>query len=255
MPRRSASLLVRRSQPPPRADTGDDDEEGEGRVTLPAARHVPYPFRLHPTMNPWWVRAGVNATFLSLAGVILGETAITVELYQKHNRLNGMTQRLISNGITASNVLLWPILFDFTCGFELLVDIPRVGFGFFWPMVISTFDLQYTMDPRVGSGHNMTRLARGLNIDAQSIISAAFAMGALMSSLKSVRGTHIIMYALVMALSLVIVQIGTPDDTPDRAIVLSAQKAALNDAIGFIVAGIGADFLNGGASKPLFSRM
>ena len=224
-------------------------------VKLPPQRQFSSPFALLQKGNPWWIRASVNGAFLILTGVVLGDTLVTLDLYQKHNRLGGMTASLVSNGIVASNIFLWPILWDLTIGYERMVEQPRISFGFFWPMLISSFDMRYIMDQRAGSGHNMDKLATGLNMDAQAIISAAFAMGALMSSLKSVRGTHIIMYALIMSLALVIPQIATPSDTPDRAIILSAQKAALNDAIGFIVAGIGADFLSGGASKPLFGRM
>lgn len=206
-------------------------------------------------MHPWWVRAGVNAVFLTFTGIVLGETIVTVDLYKRHARLEGMETRLISNGIVTSNIFLWPILWDVTIGFERIVEQPRIAFGFFWPMAISAFDMRYIMDKRAGSGHDLAAMANGLNMDAQAIISAAFAMGALMSSLKSVRGTHIIMYALIMSLALVIPQVATPSNTPDHTIILMVQKAALNNAIGFILAGIGADFLSGGANKPVFARM
>lgn len=213
------------------------------------------PFRLSNSMNPWWVRAGVNTVFLTLTGIVLGDTIVAVDLYKTHQRLEGMETQLISNGIITSNIFLWPILWDLTIGYERMVEQPRIAFGFFWPMAISAFDMRYIMDKRAGTGQDMDVLAKGLNMDAQAIISAAFAMGALMSSLKSVRGTHIIMYALIMSLALVIPQVATPPNTPDHTVILMAQKAALNNAIGFILAGIGADFLSGGATKPLFGRM
>lgn len=225
------------------------------QMQLPHVPKFSSPFRLSKDMNPWWVRAGVNTAFLTLTGIVLGETIVTVDLYKQHDRLEGMETRLISNGIVTSNIFLWPILWDATIGYERMVEQPRVAFGFFWPMAISAFDMRYIFDKRAGSGHDMDVMANGLNMDAQAIISAAFAMGALMSSLKSVRGTHIIMYALIMSLALVIPQVATPSNTPDHTIILMAQKAALNNAIGFILAGIGADFLSGGANKPLFGRM
>ena len=212
------------------------------------------PFQLSSKMDAWWVRHAVNATFLTLTGVVIAETATSLDLYQRLDRLTGLENRIISNGVTAASIFAWPVLWDATIGFERLVEQPRTAFGFFWPMLISSFDLRYAMEHHRGSSKNMKSLAMGLNMDAQAIISAAFAMGALLASTRSVRGTHIIMYALIACLALVIPSVSAPDGN-NRAIVLAVQRASLNAAIGFIVAGIGADFLNNGASDPRYGQM
>jgi hypothetical protein len=163
--------------------------------------------------------------------------------------------RIISNGVIASSVLLWPILWDITVGLRKLSDQPRIAFGYFWPMVISSMDLLYVMDKRNNNDRTIDTLSRKLGNDAQSIISAAFAVGALMSTLKSVQSVHLIMYALVACLALVVPQVSIPQNTRDRSVVTSIQKASLNYALGFIIAGIGADMLSGGAHKRVYNRM
>jgi hypothetical protein len=227
--------------------------EADGVVVLPTPVHTRYPFRWSDTQDTWWLRMGVNASLLGLTCVVLAETVTTVDLYRRFPRLHGVDTRVITNGITTASVFMWPVLWDVTVGMERLVESPRMIFGFAWPMVVATFDLQYAMDKR--SHNSMDKMATGLAMDGQSIISAAFAMGALLSGLKSVRGTHLILYALIATLALVIPQVAVPSHTPDRTIIFSVQKAALNYAIGYIIAGIGADFLAGGASRPLFGRM
>ena len=211
-------------------------------------------FHISDKISDWWVRHFVTISFLVLTGIVIGETVTSLSLYKRLDRLTGLETRMISNGVTAASIFVWPVLWDTTIGFERLVEQPRTAFGFFWPMVISSFDLRFAMGSHRGTNKNMDALAMGLTLDAQAIVSAAFAMGALLVSVRSVRGTHIIMYALIACLALVIPTISAPNGH-NRAIVLSVQRASLNYAIGYIVAGIGADFLNGGASDPNFSRM
>lgn len=210
----------------------------------------------HPKlMDTTMMRAVGNCVLLALTGVILGETLTSVSEYTRRKRLGGVETRMISNGIMASSVTFWPVLWDMTVGWEQLVDRPKMAFGFYWPLVISTMDMIYIMDERKNSHGDMNKLERTLGADAQSLISAAFAVGALMSTLRSVQSVHLILYALIACLALVIPQVSVPNNSTDRNIIVSAQKAALNYAIGYIVAGIGADFLQGGAKNKVYRRM
>ena len=218
-------------------------------------KHIRYPLQLTEALDPWWLRVSVNCTLLTLTGVVLGESVSSVDLYRNYKRLGGVDMRMISNGIVTSSIFFWPVLFDNIIGLERLTEQPRICFGFFWPMIVSTFDLRYAMDKRLGNSMDMNRMTRELGSDAQSVVSVCFAVGALLSGLKSLRGTHIILYSLVLCLALVIPQVATPNNTPDRAVILSAQKASLNYAIGFLISALSADLLEGGASKPLFGRM
>lgn len=208
---------------------------------------------LADAVDPTVFRVVSSSVLLTLLGVVVGETVTSVNAFRRNRRLTNLELNMISNGIIMSSILFWPVLWDFTVGYARLLERPRIIFGFFWPILISTMDLRYAADKR--RDVNQETMARTLNMDAQAVISAAFAMGALMTGLKSTRGTHIIMYALIMSLALVVPQIAAPNHTRDRTVVMSVQKASLNYAIGYIVAGIGMDFLSGGAQKPVFDRM
>lgn len=199
-------------------------------------------------------RAGFHCVLALLTGVIVGETLTSVNHAKTRQFVGSVDTRTISNGITAVSVTVWPILWDAVVGMQGLLEQPRLSIGFFWPVVMACIDLKYTMDARTNAHDSMTKLSKTLAANAQSIISAGFALGALMSSssLRSIKGVHLIMYALIACLALVIPQVSTPESTPDRVAILSAQKAALNYAIGFIVSGIGADFLKGGAKKKIY---
>lgn len=206
---------------------------------------------LWKSIDPFLFRLVVNGGLLTLAGVVAGETIASVDVFRKDRALTQLELKMMSNGVTAISILFWPVLWDSTIGYDRLIERPRVIAGFVWPLLISTIDLKFS----IGKSFNQESLTRNLASDAQAIISAAFAMGALMAGLKSTRGTHIIMYALIMSLALVIPQVAVPKHSSTRAIVFATQKTALNYAIGYIVAGIGIDFLSGGGSKTKFQRM
>ena len=225
-----------------------------GGLTL-RTRQAPALARHNTFKFPTTVRLIVNGTLLMGVFAVVGDTMTTMRVVRMGRPMTSLEKKVLMNGVTTASILFWPVLWDSTVGYSTIIERPRVAFGFFWPMVISAFDLHYTLDKRGLQSGELTGLSRGLNLDAQAIISAAFAMGALMSGLKSVRGTHIIMYALIMSLALVIPQVATPSHSTDRAVMLSGQKAALNYAIGYIVAGIGVDFMSGATNKAIYNRM
>ena len=51
--------------------------------------------------------------------------------------------RVIYNGVLASSVLLWPVIFDATIGLSQLFAKPKLLVGFFWPIVLGLTELNY----------------------------------------------------------------------------------------------------------------
>lgn len=219
-----------------------------------ALQHDTRIFKVIPSADSWWLRRGVSLALLALTGVVVGETITNMHTYAHVDNLHSLDGRFIANGVTTASILLWPMLWDLTVGLDVLVEKPRMLFGFYWPMVVSSLNLPAIMDTRLVLAQSSEETESGLTADAQAIISAAFAMGALLATTKSVRGTHIIMYAMIACLALVVPNINTADDQ-HRAVVYACQRASLNYAIGFIVAGIGADFLAGGASSKRYAQV
>ena len=192
---------------------------------------------------PRWLRTSLNCCLLGGAMLLSADTITTVSVFQKQPRLKGLDGAIISNGITAANAFVWLLVWDLFMGFECVIEKPRMALGLLVPGALSCMDLVFTMNS-LGSG-TWHRLRRGLNVDATAIINVAFAMGTLMTALRSNRGTHTIMYALILCLALVVPQFATPPNSTGRTVVTSIQKASLNNAIGLIIAGISADLLAG----------
>ena len=61
-------------------------------------------------------------------------------------------------------------------------------------------------------------------------------------------------FILLIAM-LVVPSIATPAHTQDHVVVQATQKAALNDAIAFIITGISMDFIPGAASSRVMHRV
>lgn len=203
-----------------------------------------------PTLRENAFRVGVNLVLLGMVGGVLG-SAVSAVKSVRHNSLNIVQNQIMSNAVTTSAALFWPVLFDVTVGYPQLAEHPKLLMGFMWPPVISCFDLASTMEQLPVSEEESRRTNRELNADAQAVISAAFAMGALMAGIRSMRGTNIIMYALILSLALVIPNISTSKRAVHRMLVHTLQKQALNYAIGFIVSGIASDLLKDGSSAEM----
>lgn len=194
-------------------------------------------------------RVGINLALLGMIGGVVG-TAISMKAAVERNGLSIVENQIMSNAVNTSAALFWPVLFDFTVGFHQLVDQPKLLMGFLWTPVITCFELTSTMDQLPITDGEARRNNRELNADAQAVISAAFAMGALMAGIRSRRGTNIIMYALILSLALVIPNINNTKKTMGRMLVQTLQKQALNYAIGFLVAGITSELLKNDVPIP-----
>jgi hypothetical protein len=157
--------------------------------------------------------------------------------------------RLIYNGVLASSVLMWPIVFDLTIGLRQLFENPKLIIGFFWPILISMTELNYVScfnTTTTGKSNKASAMFQqsDLNADTGAIISAAFAMGSLLlGSRKNTTVNYIIMYALLFCVAFVVPTLQLPADTKESIMWRAIQKVFLNYAIGFTIAGISSDIM------------
>jgi hypothetical protein len=201
------------------------------------------------------VATGIDLSLVGLAAWMVADTAATV--MAEDGEPTDVVLQTVSAAITSTSVAVWPTLFNTTIGYDKLIKYPRLSFGFLWPIGISLIELSSVVSrpPLRGGRDAIMQRANSLNADAQAIISAAFAVGALLSGLKSAAGTHIIMYALILSLALVIPNIALPHTAIGQSIVNSVQNVALNYAIGFIITGISSDMLPGAAKEAAFHNI
>lgn len=201
--------------------------------------------------KPWWpwTRFALNTSLLAGATVVVADGAIRARMNTGH-MTDALRAQILSNSVNTAGALVWPVLFDFTVGIDKVIERPRLSMGFIWPELMAILDSYFVMQVAPTSTEEARGRSQALNMDAQAIISAAFAMGALLSGLKSAAGTHVIMFALIMSLALVIPSVSTPSHTQDHIIVQAFQRSALNYSMGYIITGISMDFLSGGASDP-----
>jgi len=201
-----------------------------------------------------WARVGINAGLFAVAAGTMMDASARSDAKGRGDDDSTRSQ-IMASGINATNAIAWPVLFDMTVGYDKIIDRPILMLGFTWPSVMGLFDGLFLMDMPPATKAGAIQRSNALNMDAQAIISAAFAMGALLSNLKSAAGTHVIMYALIMSLALVIPSVATPSHTQDHVFVQAGQKAALADAIAFVLSGITMDTMSGGASNPTMHRI
>lgn len=168
--------------------------------------------------------------------------------------------RLYISSVTAIGLLAWPILWNIAAGragspgqprlggCDRISLAPRLAFGFFWPLLMMLVELQYTRRRRKDPTFFEALQRIGyLKTDANTIISAAFAIGTLMASLKKhdkAQGANLVMYALLLCVAFVMPTSDVPATSRISILIRSSQKVCLNYAIGFILAGISLDLVN-----------
>ena len=158
------------------------------------------------------------------------------------------------NATLMVGLLLWPLLWSFgvttksVLAIDRMVQKPRLCIGFFWPLIMILIDLQYTLRKRTDGNHfeSIHRIGY-LQGDANTIITAAFALGTLLSNLKKegkvTEGSQIVMYSLLLCVAFVIPTSEAPVMSKTSLIIRSAQKVCLNYAIGFLIAGLACDLV------------
>lgn len=187
----------------------------------------------------------VDMACLVGAGAVAAHTAACLKTRSRTVRQTTTDIAIVNNGILAGGSLLWPLIFNTSVGYHRVAAEPRLLAGFLWPLVINAVDLAHVTEVPPLTPEESKTADRSLTMDAQAVISAAFAMGTLMSGLKTRTGTRIIMFALVLALGGVIPTPRISSRTVLRSAVQTSQRVMLSMSISFILTGIGADLIAG----------
>ena len=199
-------------------------------------------------------------TLIGLMLFVLVDTHAFFRAYHKVPHLNDEIMRLYVNAVLMAGLLLWPLVWDVAVaspggggGLRRLCAQPKMLLGLVWPIVMILVDMQYVRKRTQDASffESLHRIGY-LQTDANTIITAAFAMGTLITSMQSKRaaaargqgsGVQIVMYALLLCVAFVIPTSDVPVTSRAALIIRSAQKVCLNYAIGFVIAGIMADLI------------
>ena len=112
---------------------------------------------------------------------------------------------------------------------------------------VDAHDAGHEVDAHLADALEALQRIGYLKTDANTIISAAFAIGTLMASLKKhdkAQGANLVMYALLLCVAFVMPTSDVPATSRISILIRSSQKVCLNYAIGFILAGISLDLVN-----------
>jgi hypothetical protein len=171
-----------------------------------------------------WPAVGevVPWTLVGLMVWVLLDTHTQLRVHAKAEQLNDEVMRYYVNAVLALGLLLWPLIWE-------LADMQYVRNR-------SQDALFFESLHRIGY----------LQSDANTIITAAFAMGTLITSMHKQHkgeGVRVVMYALLLCVAFVIPTSDVPVTSRAALIIRSGQKVCLNYAIGFVIAGIMLDLL------------
>ena len=215
-------------------------------------------------MNGWkqlFERVGlwdlVNLVMVVGLLFIVVDTTSTLQAEPQHRAGMVLTDERMRVYITSTlmaGLLVWPVLWNIAAaagaagGGDRMAATPRLCLGFFWPMLMLLVDLQYARRRRKDPTffESLQRIGY-LKTDANTLITAAFAIGTLLVSLKqrgTVQGANLVMYALLLCVAFVMPTSDTPATSRLSIVIRSSQKVCLNYAIGFIVAGIAVDLVS-----------
>jgi hypothetical protein len=202
-----------------------------------------------------WPAVGEVApwTLVGLMVWVLLDTHIQLRAHHKVEQLNDEVMRYYVNAVLALGLLLWPLVWDVAVGsaavsgLQRLARQPKLFLGLIWPLVMVLVDMQYVRNRSQDAlfFESLHRIGY-LQSDANTIITAAFAMGTLITSMhkhSKGEGVRVVMFALLLCVAFVIPTSDVPVTSRAALIIRSGQKVCLNYAIGFVIAGIMLDLL------------
>ena len=198
-----------------------------------------------------WPTVGEVAPWTLVGGMVwvLLDTHTQLRVHAKAEQLNDEVMRYYVNAVLALGLLLWPLIWDAAVGGGLarLATQPKLFLALLWPLVMVLVDLQYVRNRSQDAlfFESLHRVGY-LQSDANTIITAAFAIGTLITSVHKQNkgeGVRVVMYALLLCVAFVIPTSDVPVTSRAALIVRSGQKVCLNYAIGFVIAGIMLDLL------------
>lgn len=192
-------------------------------------------------------------TVVALMVWVLLDTHTQLRVHAKAEQLNDEVMRYYVNAVLGIGLLLWPLVWDAAVasgavsGLQRLASQPKLFLALLWPLVMVLVDLQYVRNRSQDAlfFESLHRIGY-LQSDANTIITAAFAMGTLITSMHKQskgEGVRVVMYALLLCVAFVIPTSDVPVTSRAALIIRSGQKVCLNYAIGFVIAGIMLDLL------------
>lgn len=190
---------------------------------------------------PEWVNLVVNGASLVGVCMIAAKTIANLQRTIKTERFAYYDSFIVKNGLISGLSLLWPVIFDATVGYHRLVAQPELIFGFLWPMVLSIIDLAHLHKHSAPTEKSSSKIESVLSTRSGILVSASFAMGTLMSSLKTKTGTRLIMLSLIAAVSIVIPSPSVSDTSLSKTAIHTIQRFAMTVSISYILVGIIAD--------------
>jgi len=187
---------------------------------------------------------------LALLGIIIHTVLRSTAI--KDRRYDGNRLRIVLNGIYASGIVIWPLLF------HSLVDLNSLGnathgitnllmmVGFMWPIILITVDMMCVCRRKKANAQESISREGEIRGNANVLIGAAWALGALLSVVKgssgdypqSREGARLILLALLLCIAFVIPTTDHPTRSYDTSMIRAGQKTMLNFAIGLFVTGI-----------------
>ena len=209
------------------------------------AAGAPSPSVVIGEVAPW--------TIVALMVWVLLDTHTQLRVHAKAEQLNDEVMRYYVNAVLGIGLLLWPLVWDAAVasgavsGLQRLARQPKLFLALLWPLVMVLVDLQYVRNRSQDAlfFESLHRIGY-LQSDANTIITAAFARGTLITSMHKQskgEGVRVVMYALLLCVAFVIPTSDVPVTSRAALIIRSGQKVCLNYAIGFVIAGIMLDLL------------
>lgn len=203
-----------------------------------------------------WDLVGLAMVVFVLFVVVDTFSAFTAHQQREGNPnmvLTDAKMRMYITSTTMVGMLVWPVLWNALVargglgGGDRMAATPRLCLGFFWPLLMLLVDLQYARrrkkDPTFFEA--LQRIGY-LKADSNTVITACFAIGTLLISLKkhdSAQGANLVMYALLLCVAFVMPTSDAPATSRLSIVIRASQKVCLNYAIGFVIAGIALDLV------------
>lgn len=207
--------------------------------------------KLFEGAGPWEIASMVLVVVFLF---VVMDTLATAGVDENTN-LSDEKMRIYLSATLTSGILLWPVFWnlavrslDGQSGGDRMASSPRLLLGFVWPLLMLMVDLQHSRR-RCKDGTFFESLQRMgyLKSDANTVITAAFAVGTLLVSLKrhsSSKGANLIMYAVMLCVAFVMPTSEVPATSRLSILIRASQKVCLNYAVGFVLGGIAIDLVN-----------
>lgn len=196
------------------------------------------------TDNTLWVLVGIQV-FLSI--LLICVSGKTLAPLSKHLKQRGDDDAMIHFNVITIGTLLWPIIWYLTIGFTSIKTCSVLLIAFLFPILLGVFqlyDIYYDKCEDIQDHQQQrTSLIGGIQTDNATIISFAFAMGALFFILKDRENLYpsikMVIIALIICIALIVPTQNFVDNNQRYTTYIRvAQRIFMNYALGFILAAL-----------------